>query len=561
MLDQISIHNWIAKNNIRTEAGEVLDFHKYRFMYDVYADRSFLITCMKCAQIGFTTYEILKTAHECKNDGIDIVYVLPTDADVKTFSGGKTNKIISWNPILQTWTNDKDSVEQKQFGKNTVYYRGSWTNRAALSFTAKKLVVDEYDRCKQDIVEQYDSRLQSIANPKKAYFSNPSKPDFGVDLYWQKSDQKRWNIMHSCGMEYPMTENCVDYKRVEYICPHCDGLITDEERRMGRWVNKDGVPWTGEIVGNYEWSGYQIPLWIAPWMPAKRIAEAKRDKTPEYFSNFVAGEPYLNSNDTVTQQILESNLTRAINPRDVRMIIGVDTGHNIHYTLANEYGIFYHGYCKSVEENSLSPYPVKDYDPYTELDHLMSEYKDAVMVADQGGDLIGIRKMQEKYKGRVFLCWFTPETKDLQIIRWGKDAESGRVLVDRNRAIQMVVDELKDQRFPIFGNVDEWQPYFNHWKNIYRVREVKGDDPDAPQYNWRWVWKRRAADHWALSTVYARVGLDRFAAGLAEIIKPNEFMQGVEEGRTFNIPEYDDELATHVPLMQEGFIRGEEIDF
>lgn len=146
LLEQLSLHAFIANNAIRTEAGEVLDFKKYRFMYDVYSDRSSLICCMKCAQIGFTTYEILKSAHECKNDGIDILYVLPTADDVKRFSGGKTNKILAQNPSMQEWTKDKDSIEQKQFGKNTIYYQGSWTERAALMITAKKLVVDEYDR-------------------------------------------------------------------------------------------------------------------------------------------------------------------------------------------------------------------------------------------------------------------------------------------------------------------------------------------------------------------------------------------------------------------------------
>jgi len=171
LLEQVSVHAFIQANQIKTETGDVLDFSKYRFMFDIYSDRSPLICCMKCAQIGFTTYEIIKTAHECRNDGIDIIYVLPTADDVKKFSGGKTNKIIAQNPVLQTWTKDKDSIEQKQFGKNTIYYQGSWTERAALMITAKKLVVDEYDRCKPAIVEQYDSRLQSVADPKKAFTS------------------------------------------------------------------------------------------------------------------------------------------------------------------------------------------------------------------------------------------------------------------------------------------------------------------------------------------------------------------------------------------------------
>lgn len=506
LLDKYSLHSWISNNSIKTEAGEVLDFHKYRFMFDIYADRSFLICCKKCAQIGFTTYEILKSAHECKNDEIDILYVLPTGDDVKRFSGGKTNKMIAQNPALQEWTKDKDSVEQKQFGMHTIYYQGSWTERAALMITAKKLIVDEYDRCKPEIVEQYDSRLQSIANPKKAFFSNPSKPDFGIDKLYEKSDKKKWHIKHNCGAIYVMDEGCIDYKQEKYICPSCKGEIYDEERRMGEWI----------ATAEGEWSGYWIPLWIAPWMPAYKIAQMKREKSPEYFANFVAGEAYLNTNDALSQGILESNLVHKQNTQEGRIIIGVDTGHNIHYTLANKDGVFFYGYCPSIAEN-----PTPGYDPYDELERLLIRFPRSIMVSDQGGDLIGIRKLQAKYPGRVYLCWFTKETRTQEIIRWGEKDEAGKVLADRNRLIQLVVDEMKEQRTP-FWNVDGgWQPWFKHALNIYRVKEIQGESEDDPQYGWRWVWKRKGADHFFLSYCYARIGLDRFSQDLTQIIPMN----------------------------------------
>jgi len=261
-------------------------------------------------------------------------------------------------------------------------------------------------------------------------------------------------------------------------------------------------------------------------MSASKICEYKRTKSSEYFQNFVAGLPYINSTNMLTQQILQSNLLNQVNSQEGRIIIGVDTGHNIHYTLANKDGIFYHGYCPSVAEN-----PQQGYDPYDELDKLLARYPRSIMIADQGGDLIGIRKLQNKYRGRVFLCWFTKETKNLQIIRWAENDEEGKVLVDRNRMIQSVVDEFKEQRFAIYGSLVDWQPYFDHWLNIFRVKEIIGEEND-PQYGWRWVWKRKGADHWAMATVYARVGLDRFANDLATIVKANPMLTGVP--RAFN---------------------------
>lgn len=519
LLSQLSIHAWIQENGIKTESGQLLDFHTHRFLFDIYADRSLSICSMKAAQIGFTTYEILKSLHEAKNEGIDIIYVLPTADDVKQFSGGKTNRMIDNNPILQEWTSDKDSIEQKKVGKATIYYKGSWTERTALMISASKLIVDEYDRCKPSIVEQYDSRLQHALNPRKAYFSNPSFPDVGIDRFYKKSDQKKWHVTHSCKAEFVMDESCIDYAAEKYACPSCSGEITDEERRMGEWK--------ATAISEEGWSGYWIPLWINPMFSAKKIAAYKKAKTPEYFANFVAGLPYVNVTDMLSQAVLESNLTKEVNSQQGRVIIGLDTGHNLHYSMMNKQGLFYHGYCRSVAEN-----PVPGYDPYDEIELRLREYPNSILVADQGGDLIGVRKLQAKFPGRVFLCWFVKETKTQQLIRWGENQEQGKVLVDRNRVMQLAVDQINDSRLVINGTASEWQPFFDHCLNIYRAREIT--DENEPTYGWRWVWKRKGPDHWFLSFIYAMVGMDKYAEDLAQIVKNDGYMRGVQTGSDVN---------------------------
>lgn len=511
LLEQISVPAWIQNNSIRTETGDVIDFKKYRFMYDVYCDRSSLICCMKCAQIGFTTYEILKTAHEVKNEKIDMVYVLPTSDDIKRFSGGKTNKIIMHNPILQEWVKDKDSVEQKQFGTNTIYYQGSWSPNAALSFTAKKLVVDEYDRCKQDIVEMYDSRLQSVANPKKAFFSNPSIPDFGIDKWYKRSDMKKWHITHSCGENYIMDESCIDYDAEIYRCPHCKEEIIDEERRMGEWkataVSKEG------------WSGYWIPLWIAPWMKASNIAEYKRDKTNEYFANFVAGLPYVGGGNKVAAQTIIKCLSATVNDQEDRVIIGVDTGLPIHYVLANKQGYFYYGKCSD---------PSTGKDPYDDLEALLKRFPSSILISDQGGDLIGIRKLQAKYPGRVFLVWYRRDAKNQEIITWGKDSEYGKVVADRNRLIQLFIDEMLDKRVTFNGTESEWQLYISHWMNIYRSWEENALGVKE------FKWERTGPDHWVHATCYARIGLEKYLTTKAQIVGSSPF-EGIPTVRFFTL--------------------------
>lgn len=444
---------------------------------------------------------------------------------VEKFVGSKVNMMIQENPVLMTWVKDKDSIKQKQLGKNSIFYLGSQTDRSAIMLSLDLLVGDEYDKSPQGTLETYDSRLQHSEYKWKWIFSNPTIPDFGVDRFWQQSDQKKWHIKHSCKEIYIFDESCIDYKQEKYICPKCKGEISQENIRMGEWVaTKEG-----------KYSGYWIPLWVNPMVKAPEICEKKREKSAEFFANFVAGLPYINTTNMLSQQIMESNLLDQVNMQEGRIVMGLDTGHNLHLTMANKDGIFFHKYIPSVAEMDFK----SGYDPYDEVRFYLKKYPRSVLVSDQGGDLIGIRKLQAEFPGRVWLCWFVKPTKNQEIIRW-VDEENGvtvcKVLVDRNRMIQSVVDEWREQRFPIYGKIVDWQPFFDHCLNIYRVKEIEGQDENDPQYNWRWVWKRKGPDHFMLSTVYARVGLDRFAQDLARVVKTGGgMMQGVPRAGNFTI--------------------------
>lgn len=256
----------------------------------------------------------------------------------------------------------------------------------------------------------------------------------------------------------------------------------------------------------------------------KKEIEDDKLKRPILYKQKWLGEPYVSPNDLLSMLSLTKCLSTDVNKQEGRVIIGIDTGHDIYYTLMNSQGIFYHGYCQSPQEvNEL------DYDPYNEIDKLMANNPNWILVADQGGDLIGIRKLQAKYLGRVFLCWFTKETKTQQLIRWGENEEHGKVLVDRNRTIQLAVDQINDQRISFNGSKEDWQPFFEHCMNIYRIKEITGEEND-PQYGWRWVWKRKGPDHWFMSMIYALVGMNKYAEDLATIVTKDRFMSGVPTG-------------------------------
>jgi hypothetical protein len=253
------------------------------------------------------------------------------------------------------------------------------------------------------------------------------------------------------------------------------------------------------------------------WLPEVIKAEIEDDKLhrPVLYRQKWLGEPYISPNDMLREESLVACLNPEINEQGDRIIIGLDTGHNLHYVLMNRQGTFYHGYCESPQEKKEA-----NYDPYDQIEKLLITYPRSVLVSDQGGDLIGIRKLQQKYKGRVFLCWLNKESKTQSLIQWKEEDGDEKVYVDRNRFIQQCVDEVNERRAVFNGKQEDWQPFFDHALNIYRVKEVQGEEGD-PQYGWRWVWKRKGPDHLWFAYLFARVGLDKYAQDLAQIIRPN----------------------------------------
>jgi len=322
-----------------------------------------------------------------------------------------------------------------------------------------------------------------------------------------------WNITHNCGESYPMREDCINYDKETYQCPHCYEEITDDQRRKGFWYSQTHGEWTKK-ADDRVWRGYWIPLWILPSKSAADIAEYKRTKSPEYFANFVAGQAYIGGGNKLVAPQVESNLTPAVNMQDGQVVIGVDPGLPTYYVIGNKQGLFYHG--------SAGPLDVEE-----KMEYFLKRWPNSIMMIDQGGDLMWQRKLQAKYPNRIFLCWFRKDSTSQQMIKWGEGEEYGKVVIDRNRVIQQTVDEIVDGRFPLHyvEHPSEWNEYISHWLNIYRIKDMK--DENKPEYGWRYVWERSGPDHWAMSSIYYRVGIDKFNGEKAKVVKlQDNWIQG-----------------------------------
>ena len=524
---------WVLKHKIKNEAGFPIDFTKRKFLWDIYNDLSPLQVILKPPQVGMTVCNTLKSLYVAKKKRRQIIYTLPTQGDVQDMVGGSINRIIAQNPVLMSWVKDHDTVEQKSVGDSMIFYRGTFTAKQAMMIPSGLNIHDEVDASDPEIVAQYETRLQAQEDGGwRWYFSHPSLAGHGVDIYWQQSDKKEWYIKcpHCETEQYLTWPDNIDIDKQIYICSSCKEELADETRINGEW--------RGTSEGTF--SGYHITQLMLWNKSAKDIITAYNDpqKDKQYFYNYVLGLPYAGSDDKIEPSVVLRNCVDVVNPQEGVTVIGADTGHGIHYVLMNKDGVFNYDHATEITASK---------DPYDVIRGHLIRFKNSIAIFDQGGDLIGVRKLQAEYPGRVFLVFYRKDRKSLDIIQWGEGDEYGKIVVDRNRMMTLVVEQLRDTgRIRINGIKEEWHEFASMFGNMYReklvVKESREKD-NKDLYGAEYVWKRSGPDHFCHALLYAMVGMQCYGDEMAKIIGSQDMFTGIPKGRI--VPEQQVQTIIH----------------
>lgn len=521
---------WVVKHGIKNETGMPIEFEKRRFLWDIYNDLSPNQALLKPPQIGATVMNTIKSMYVAKKLRRQIIYTLPTQGDVQDMVGGSINRIIAQNPILLDWIRDHDTVEQKSVGDSIIFYRGTFTSKQAMMIPSGLNIHDEVDASDPAVITQYETRLQAQEDGGwRWYFSHPSLAGHGVDIYWEQSDKKEWYVTcPHCKHEQVLTwPESVNVDRACYVCKKCDEELPDAARIHGQWRNQDGIPWDGAIVGDYKFSGWHVSQLMLYNKSAQQIIDAYNDpqKDKQYFYNYVLGLPYLGSDDRIEPSVVLRNCVDIINPQEGRVVIGADTGHGIHFVLMNKDGVFYYEHAAEITASK---------DPYDVIRDMLNRFPGSVAMFDQGGDLIGVRKLQAEYPGRVFLVFYRKDRKSIDLYQWGEGDEYGKVTVDRNRTMTLIVEQLRDiGRFRLNGTPTEWHEFASHFGNLYREKIVSKETREKDNkelYGVEYVWKRNGPDHFAHALLYAFVGMQRYGGELAKIVGASGPLDGIPRG-------------------------------
>jgi len=137
------------------------------------------------------------------------------------------------------------------------------------------------------------------------------------------------------------------------------------------------------------------------------------------------------------------------------------------------------------------------------------------------------------------LCFYRRDRKTLDIIRWGEEYEYGTVVVDRNRMITLMVEQLRDPgRIRLNGTKEEWADFADQFGTLYRERIASKETREKDHkelYGAEYVWKRSGPDHFAHALLYTLVGLQKFGDTLAKVVGDSVW-GNIPKGRIVDAP-------------------------
>lgn len=476
----VSILAWILQNRVVNERGEPLDFHDRLFLLDILTDWSQEIVIKKCAQIGGSVTFNLKVLFAITKIGWNILYTFPTDSDVQEFVSSKTNKLIANNPQVFAGL-PTDNIERKELNGRFLFFKGTVSKTAAIMTTSDVNVHDEASRSDQGVLEMMKSRTKASKFKGRWLFSNPTTEKDAVDEAWRRSDQKEWTITcGGCGTEQVMRwPESVDKVRKCFQCTTCQKALTNEERRVGKWVAQ--MP--GRTI-----SGYHISLLFAPWISAEEIIKDS-EGDQEYFMNMILGEPYNPGDLRVSRGTILDNWT----PKDLvtgtqDYYLGVDVGNIKYYVLGTDKGV-----------TRIGRFTV-----WSDLDDILKTFK-PYLVIDAMPDNTMSRYYVNNYRGAL-MSFFQENTSNPQnIVWWGDGDKRGIVYSNRNRIIDQMIDEILNANI-LFGVASDrdFRDYLRHWETLRRVKFV--NNKGIERYEWD---STTGEDHYVFATLYyylARLG-------------------------------------------------------
>jgi len=445
----------------------------------------------KAAQIGGTTWAVLKSLHACLS-GLNVVYFFPTRTDVIEFSKSRVNPLLADNPLFAQMMTETDTAGLKKIGEAYLYLRGMQSTVGMKSVPADMIVFDELDETSPAAKAMAKERLAHSDYKRIIELSNPSLPDYGIDEQYQKSDQRQWTLRcPGCGhwtvpvKEFP-TKLGREIKIIQIakdgihrlICTKCGGEL---DITKGEWV----AEFPGQPI-----HGYRISqLFSSKVNLGEIVDEYRTTRFPDRFYNLKIGIPWADLErrlDIMSVLSLCTNSPMTESCKHDSCVMGVDTGKSLHVVILRSTNdgdrargqLLYLGVCHE----------------FSDLDRLMEQFQIRRCVIDGLPETHATRDFARQYPRQVYLCFFNENQRGTP--RW--DNESFTVQVNRTEALDASRAAVRQKQISLPRRQPIIEEFAKHMSSDAKILE-EDEETGAKRY----MYVRTGADHFSLAFTYA----------------------------------------------------------
>jgi hypothetical protein len=541
-LAEDSFPMWCLASGAKVD-GHPVDFHNHRYLLPIYLDNSKHIVWKKAAQLGATSYMLLRTLWFLESHpGTRAIIYFPTMEGAQNLSSDRLDPIIESCPSIAAIHDKGSKMSLRRFGDSSLYILHLGGSASKDSVPADFLVFDEVRLVSPKDIDQAQERIAHSLYKYKIFASTSGHEADTIDARFKRGTQLTWHCMCNCpdGCDLPMQwPDCVvdDPRRGLYLrCAKCKYRIVDPQN--GRYIAHNP---------GSDHNSYQVSQLASKFISLKEIWESYKTTTNmAEFYNAKLGRSYTNeSNRGVTNE----QLMACVNPEAQwtrkskdRCAMGVDVGGT--YLAVTIMDIHPNGnkkrlrHVEFIEMDNPRYFDVhgKRQQTWVRLHELMREFNVQLCVVDAMPESNAALTFAQTYPGRVFLAHYMQTQRET--VLWTdkiKTKEGARkagpalkfkyyALINRFQGLAAILGDYAN------GNIEVPNPdalvqmakneasgvlepeaichrLFNHLGRM--IKEFHQTNEDTGEGKWHWQYSGGQDPHLTHSACYCNIALER----------------------------------------------------
>jgi len=493
---------WIYDAKI-TLRGVPFSFENHEFLREPYQEHHDDEVFMKAAQVGISTYHLLKSFYVCDTLHAKVIYFFPTDTDVSDFSNDRARTMIEENEYLKSRVSGIDNVGLKHIGDSSVFFRGMFSKRRVKSVDADYIILDELDEADPENKEYAKDRILHSQLRWQSQLSQPSIPDFGIHQEFEESDQRVWAMQ--CG-------HCNHWNFFNPSEPNEAFEFANKFLYKGEWTcTKCGKPldakrseWIALYPSRKDKRGYHLTQLYSKIIPIKKIAKeieharAKRVLRMRLY-NSIFGIPYTDEiRQPVTDDIIKACEGEfGFLPDSQMSYMGIDVGDILHITIGRDIG------------ENIQVIHQEYTEDWGRLKTLMLKFGVWLCVIDAMPYKNSAKQFAKEFPQRVVLQYFKDTRREAGDLMEPKEEDNLPVIrVGRTESLDETTDQIRNRNF-IFPNPEKltfeqlqtYEVFKTHLRKL--IKDLKEDEKGH-----RWFeYKHNVSNHFGMALNSLRLAI------------------------------------------------------